>query len=338
VRTIDSYEDVPIKIPRFLRMYAGIAVSLILILLIIIPTTNPLLDFCGDMACPLIGFFMIFLADIVINRDEKIKEKRKNKNTQTATQPNNQEPQPNNSDIGKNPQLLIGAIQSIIYGSSITKVIELFSNKVNDNLTSSLKVNDNLTSSIPITINTFTPFLLQILQSKEFFIVLGFFATIIPFFHYSLIILTIGKEREQHRFVYFIILFSLFSSSLFYFIATNLNNPLQFTILLFILFLVTTIYIAIEYKILPLIKRETQNIIKNSEITKETFRLNLFQLNLITTFFLLYFVISNFTNYKIDTGLNNIDFNIVFFLFIVLMFRTIFDYVFGWIQFYTKYI
>lgn len=234
--------------------------------------------------------------------------------------------------------MLIGAIQSIIYGSSITKIIELFSNNINDKLTSSFKVNDNLTSSIPITFNTITPILPQILESKEFFIVLSFFATIIPFFHYSLGILNIGKEREQHRFVYFILLFSILSSSLFYFIATNLNNPLQFTLLFFILFLVTTIYISIEYNIFPLIKSETQNIIKNSEIKKETFRLNLFQLNLITTFFLLYFTISNLTNYKIEEGLTNIDFSIIFFLFIVLMFRTIFDYIFGWIDFYKEWI
>lgn len=74
--TTDSYEDIQIKIPRFLRIYTGIFVSLILILLIIIPTNNPLLDSCGDIVCPLIGFFMIFLADVIINHYEEKKQKK----------------------------------------------------------------------------------------------------------------------------------------------------------------------------------------------------------------------------------------------------------------------
>jgi hypothetical protein len=162
------------------------------------------------------------------------------------------------------------------------------------------------------------------------FRLLGFFATIIPFIHGFILMLTIKwyhnpvKDTYHLRVAFFFFISVFIHTVLFYLLAVNLDDISLYLLLLWTIMLVNTTWLVIE-------SATTRYILDRTE----TFLIEWIFLNFNTAAFLSVFIFAYPPILQHHTSVTG-DININILIALVLIFRTVVDYIVGWRKVYNK--
>jgi len=195
-------------------------------------------------------------------------------------------------------EIILGTMYAIVAGFAITEALEEY----NDSLSEIMKpLISSETVFIPI--STLLPAFSK--NTNVIFLLAGFFALAIPFYHGGTLTL-LKSGNDKHKILIFIMMF--FIGIVLYFIGTNVANIYIFSTLTAALMIIDPVWcFYMRYG-----------------VNDKRFLIEWIQLNAITAGFFLLFLLLHINLSPQD----NVYFSLT--IFIVLALRTILDYYFGW--------